>query len=75
MTQMGPPRNLSVTLTTDGYLLSWSPPNHGLDLLRIYVVRWSQGTSVQVTKTAETTNNFYLSKSFPFIIITFQNLK
>ncbi|XP_077292450.1 borderless isoform X2 [Arctopsyche grandis] len=58
--QIGPPRNLTVALTADGYLLSWSPPNHGLDMLRVYVVRWSQGALGQIVNTAETTNNYYL---------------
>lgn len=60
---IGYPNNVSVHTTDDGYLVTWDPPNYGMEDLRIYVVRWYQGPQEYLCGTAETKNTTYLSKS------------
>lgn len=39
--QVGPPQNLTLTVTDDReYLLTWDPPEYGLDVLRFYILSW-----------------------------------
>lgn len=59
---IGHPTNLSVHATGDGYLLTWDPPEYGLEKLRIYVVRWYQGPQEHFSGSAETKNTTYLSE-------------
>lgn len=39
---IGPPRNVSVHLTLEGYLVTWEPPDVGRDSLNFYRLRWSE---------------------------------
>lgn len=58
--QIGPPRNVSVTLTSDGYLVTWQPPEYGIDEVRKYRVRWTQPTREYIYGSAETQDNSFL---------------
>lgn len=61
--QIGPPRNLSVTLTADGYLVTWQPPDFGSDELRTYRVRWTQAPREYIYGSAETQGTSFLVPS------------
>lgn len=39
--KVGPPRNVTVVQTDEGdeFVVSWIPPEYGLEFLRVYVVR------------------------------------
>lgn len=37
--QIGPPRNLSVDLSTDGFLVHWDSPDYGQDMVGLYIIR------------------------------------
>ncbi|XP_034256126.1 protein borderless isoform X2 [Thrips palmi] len=41
--QIGPPRNVSVRVSSEGYLVHWDPPAFGAEDLKHYVVRWARG--------------------------------
>lgn len=59
---IGPPRNLTIYNTDEGYLITWEPPDRRLDELRIYIVRWYQGPNEYIQGSAETKNTSYLSE-------------
>jgi hypothetical protein len=58
--QIGPPRNVSVRLTADGYLVTWQPPEFGRDELRAYRVRWTQASTEFFYGSAETQDNTFI---------------
>ncbi|XP_012147466.1 borderless isoform X2 [Megachile rotundata] len=58
----GPPLNVRVQATAQGYLVTWEPPGYGRDQIRTYVVRWYRGPSEQLDGRAETTDTYYLVK-------------
>jgi hypothetical protein len=58
--QIGPPRNLSVTLTADGYLVTWQSPEFGSDELRTYRIRWTQASREYIYGSAETQDTSFL---------------
>ncbi|XP_011702130.1 PREDICTED: protein turtle isoform X2 [Wasmannia auropunctata] len=60
---MGPPRNVRVQATVEGYLVTWESPNLGKNLVRLYTVRWYRGPSEQLYGRAETTDTYYLVKT------------
>ena len=62
--QIGPPRNVSVTLTEDGYLVTWQPPEFGSDEIRTYRVRWTQPSREYIYGSAETQDTFFLGDLF-----------
>lgn len=41
--QIGPPRNVTVRVTPDGFLVAWDPPAFGAEDLKHYLVRWARG--------------------------------
>ncbi|KAK3928663.1 Protein borderless [Frankliniella fusca] len=41
--QIGPPRNVTVRVTGEGFLVAWDPPAFGVEDLKHYVVRWARG--------------------------------
>lgn len=57
---IGYPRNVCVYPTSEGYLLTWDPPEFGGEELRIYVIRWYEGPREHLQGTAETKNTSYL---------------
>ncbi|KAJ8951743.1 hypothetical protein NQ318_012594 [Aromia moschata] len=57
---VGYPRNVTVYPTDVGLLVTWQPPEYGLENLRRYVVRWSQGPDDFIFKAADTRNTSYL---------------
>lgn len=59
---IGYPRNVCVYPTSEGYLITWDPPEYGGDELRIYVVRWYEGPREHLQGTAETKNTSYLGE-------------
>ncbi|CAK9794813.1 Protein borderless [Anthophora quadrimaculata] len=61
--RMGPPINVRVYSTAEGYLVTWEPPAYGKDQVRLYAVRWFSGPSEQLYGRAETTDNYYLITS------------
>lgn len=60
---IGQPTNVCVHSTEDGYLLTWDPPEYGLDELRVYVIQWFEGPREHLYATTETKNTSYLGKS------------
>lgn len=68
--QIGPPRNLTVTRTEAGdeFVVSWYPPEYGIDTLRLYVVRWHREPGHFLHGSAETRETYYLGESFFFVI-------
>lgn len=62
--QIGPPRNLTVTRTEAGdeFVVSWYPPEYGLDTLRVYIVRWHREPGHFLHGTAETLETYYIGK-------------
>ncbi|XP_022905461.2 protein borderless [Onthophagus taurus] len=57
--ELGPPRDIKVHATEDGYLVTWDPPTEGLEDLRLYIVRWLQGPRENLIGTAETKNTSF----------------
>lgn len=70
--QIGPPRNMTVEAkpTGDGYVVSWYPPDYGLESLRVYLVRWYREPGHFLHGTAETRDNYYTGKLFLSMIYT-----
>ncbi|XP_024870972.1 protein borderless isoform X1 [Temnothorax curvispinosus] len=60
---MGPPRNVRVQATVEGYLVTWEPPFMGKNQVRLYTVRWYRGPSEHLYGRAETTDTYYLVKT------------
>ncbi|EZA62874.1 protein borderless isoform X3 [Ooceraea biroi] len=60
---MGPPTNVKVQATVEGYLVTWDPPELGRNQVRLYTVRWFRGSSDHLYGRAETTDTYYLVKS------------
>lgn len=73
--KLGPPIDVRIHATPDGYLLTWNPPEFGLEDLRIYIIKWFQGPHQHLVGSAETKNTSYLSKlpilSFSKIVLLF----
>lgn len=59
---MGPPLNVRVQATVEGYLVTWEPPQYGKGQVRLYTVRWFRGPSEHLYGRAETTDTYYLGK-------------
>ncbi|XP_012222362.1 protein borderless isoform X2 [Linepithema humile] len=60
---MGPPLNVRVQATVEGYLVTWEPPEYGKNQVRLYSVRWFRGPSEYLYGRAETTDTYYLVKT------------
>lgn len=37
--QIGPPKNVSVDIRPDGFLVSWDSPDYGQDMVGLYIIR------------------------------------
>lgn len=61
--KMGPPRNVRVQATLEGYLVTWDPPSEGIGQVRLYIVRWFRGPTELLYGKAETTDTYYLVKA------------
>lgn len=61
--QIGPPRNVTVELEDESYLVSWEAPDYGYDILSLYVIRWYLEPDHKLVNQGETRNNFYKSKT------------
>ncbi|XP_015437603.1 PREDICTED: protein turtle isoform X2 [Dufourea novaeangliae] len=61
--RMGPPVNVRVQATVEGYLVTWEPPAYGKEQVRLYGVRWFRGPSERLYGRAETTDTYYLVKT------------
>ncbi|XP_076238874.1 borderless isoform X2 [Calliopsis andreniformis] len=61
--RMGPPLNVRVQATVEGYLVTWEPPAYGKEQVRMYAVRWFRGPSEILYGRAETTDTYYLVKT------------
>ena len=59
---IGPPRNVQVRATIDGYLLSWDPPAQSKEKLKTYTVRWFEKDSQKLLGLADTTDTYYLGQ-------------
>lgn len=60
---VGYPRNVTVNPSSDGLMVTWENPEYGMENLKMYIVRWSQGHDDYIFGSAETINNSMLSKS------------
>lgn len=58
--ELGYPRNVTVYPTDTGLKVRWLPPEHGLEYLKHYIVRWNQDE--YLFGAAETQETSYLSK-------------
>ncbi|XP_015173547.1 PREDICTED: protein turtle isoform X2 [Polistes dominula] len=61
--RMGPPRNVRVQATVEGYLVTWEAPLEGKGQVRLYVVRWFRGPAQHLYGRVETTDTYYLVKT------------
>lgn len=63
--QIGPPRNLTVNQTSAGdeFVVSWLPPEYGIENLRLYVIRWYREPGHFLHGSAETRNHYYIGES------------
>ncbi|XP_076629523.1 borderless isoform X2 [Colletes latitarsis] len=61
--RMGPPLNVRVQATVEGYLVTWEPPAYGKEQVRLYTVGWFRGPSERLYGKAETTDTYYLVKT------------
>lgn len=57
---VGYPRNITITPTEEGFLISWEPPEYGIENLKTYVLRWFQGPEDYLFGSIETINTSYL---------------
>lgn len=59
--QVAPPRNVTVQQTDvgDEFVVSWYPPEYGIETLRVYVVRWYREPGHHLIGTAETRDTYY----------------
>lgn len=59
--QVGPPRNVTVTAKPDGdgFVVAWDAPEYGRDTLRVYVVRWFREPGHYFHGSAETREQYY----------------
>lgn len=64
---VGFPRNVTVMPAYKGFQVSWLPPEYGLEHLKFYVVRCTQGVEEYPLLSYETRNNSHISK---YIFIT-----
>lgn len=72
---MGPPLNVRVQATVQGYLVTWEPPAYGKEQVRLYAVRWFRGPSEQLYGRAETTDTYYLGNSLYIYIYIFRDAR
>lgn len=59
---MGPPLNVTIQYLDSGYLVSWSPPEYGVEYLHQYVLKWFDSLSSSMQGLFETTNTSCLGK-------------
>lgn len=57
---IGSPRDVRVHETSNGFLVTWDPPEYGVDELRSYVVQWFKGPEEYLHGSGETTNTSFL---------------
>ena len=76
--QVGPPKNVTVQQTDvgDEFIVSWYPPDYGIETLRVYVVRWFREPGHHLVGTAETRDTYYkgnllLNHYFPLVSLFF----
>lgn len=60
--QIGAPVNLSVKLTTEGYLVTWDPPSFGKEILKTYMLQLTRESTGSLVGTHETKNNYFIGK-------------
>ncbi|KAL3267564.1 hypothetical protein HHI36_011683 [Cryptolaemus montrouzieri] len=65
MPPVGFPRNVTVTPTYKGFQVSWLPPEYGLENLKFYVVRCTQGVEDYPLVSHETRNISHLISDLP----------
>lgn len=59
---VGFPRNVTVFSTELGYVVTWEPPEYGIEKLKFYVVRWYQGPEEYLFGSTETKTTSFLCK-------------
>ncbi|KAK9870179.1 hypothetical protein WA026_006266 [Henosepilachna vigintioctopunctata] len=62
---VGFPRNVSVTPAFKGFQISWIPPEYGLEHLKFYVVRCTQGVEDYPLLSYETKNTTHIISDLP----------
>lgn len=74
--QVGPPKNVTVQQTDvgDEFIVSWYPPDYGIETLRVYVVRWFREPGHHLVGTAETRDTYYkgnllLNHKFLYLLV------
>lgn len=67
---VGAPRNVSINVTANGYLLTWDSPDYGVQHLDHFTVRWFQGPDEFLLGEVNTRQNSYFSKYSQIIIIS-----
>ncbi|XP_060531403.1 protein borderless [Cylas formicarius] len=60
---IGYPTNIQSKPTDDGLFVMWDPPIFGLEVLKTYIVRWSQGSDDYIFGAAETPDTSYLIRN------------
>ncbi|OXU19625.1 hypothetical protein TSAR_016370 [Trichomalopsis sarcophagae] len=61
--EVGPPRNVRVQSTAEGYLVTWDPPENGKEQVKYYTVRWFRGPSEHLYGRAVTPDTYFLVKT------------
>lgn len=61
---VGFPRNVTLHRTVDGYLITWEPPEYGLEYLKCYKVKWTQAPDDYLYGSGETRNTSYLGRCY-----------
>ncbi|XP_050307905.1 protein borderless [Anthonomus grandis grandis] len=57
------PRNVEAKPIDDGLLVTWDPPEFGMELFKTYIVRWNQAMDDYAFGSAETLDQTYLIKN------------
>ncbi|XP_030745787.1 protein borderless [Sitophilus oryzae] len=60
---LGYPRNVDVRPTDEGLYVTWDPPDFGMEFLRHYVVRWTQGPEDYIFGSVDTIETNYLIRN------------
>ncbi|KAF7270305.1 hypothetical protein GWI33_016706 [Rhynchophorus ferrugineus] len=60
---IGYPQNIVVRPTDDGLFVTWDPPDFGMEFLKTYAVRWTQGPEDYVFGSVNTLESSYLIRN------------
>lgn len=59
--QIGPPTDIYIQVTSEGYMVIWKPPKHGQEMLKYYSVVWSKEPSNEQIGAVQTLTTSFTS--------------